>query len=303
MNKVSTYILQKSVLASALQLQSAFEQAEEQQASGLVATTYGGLGGESGQLLDLQSELVEAQSYADGATEAGDRTQAMYSAIGDMITEMNSLLTTLSSAVSGSASGQTTASLDQQGQQALSALAGAMNSQYGSDYLFGGTATDTQPVDLSSYAPASPYTSADTSYYQGDDAVASVRISAQRTVSYGVTADNSAFEEALRAAYMTSQASASDSSTLEQAYSLAKQAVTDLSTLQAGVSQSSSTLSDAESEETSYVTFLTNSVSDIKSVNTAEVAAEVSQYQTQLQSSYAAVAAVLKVSLASYLGA
>lgn len=302
MNNIATYILQHSVLASALQLQAAYDQAVEQESSGLVSQSYGGLGDNAQQLLDLQSEASQAQTYATEAQLAGNRAQASYSAIGSIITEMNSLATTLSSAVSGSSvSGESTASLDQTGQDALSTIAGQLNSQYGSDYLFGGSMTQTAPVDLSDYAPASPATTADTSYYQGNDAVASVRVSSQQTVSYGVTADNSAFEEALRAAYIVSQASADDSTTLQQAYTLAKQAVSDLSSLQQMVSQSASELSAAQTDQTSYVTFLTNTIGNLKDVDTAAVAAQVSAYQTQLQSSYSALASVLKVNLSAYL--
>lgn len=302
MNNIATYILQHSVLASALQVQTAYDQAIEQEFSGLVSQTYGGLGENSKQLLDLQSEASQAQTYATEAKLAGNRAQASYTAIGNIITELNSLVTTLSAAVSGSStSGLSTTSLDQTGQDALSTIAAQLNSQYGSDYLFGGSMTQTAPVDLSGYAPASPATTADTSYYQGNDSVASVRVSSQQTVSYGVTADNSAFEEALRAAYIVSGASANDSTTLEQAYTLAKQAVTDLSSLQQTVSESASELSSAQTGQTSYVTFLTNTIGNLKDVDTASVASQVSAYQTQLQSSYSALASILKVNLSAYL--
>lgn len=88
---------------------------------------------------------------------------------------------------------------------------------------------------------------------------------------------------------------------LKAALSVATSAVTDLADLQESVAAKSSELSDAHDQQTSYVTYLQTSLSNIKDVDTAQVAAQVSQYQTQLQASYLAVAQISKVNLAQYL--
>jgi flagellin-like hook-associated protein FlgL len=54
-------------------------------------------------------------------------------------------------------------------------------------------------------------------------------------------------------------------------------------------------------QQSTFVTYLTNALSDVKDVNTGQVAAQVSEYQTQLQASYLAVASVTKLSLAQFL--
>jgi flagellar hook-associated protein 3 FlgL len=94
---------------------------------------------------------------------------------------------------------------------------------------------------------------------------------------------------------------ASLQSTLKSALGVATSAVTDLANTQETVSAKSAELTTAEQQQTTYVTYLQNSLSSVKDVDTAQTAAKVSQYQTQLQASYLAVAQISKVSLTQYL--
>jgi flagellin-like hook-associated protein FlgL len=88
---------------------------------------------------------------------------------------------------------------------------------------------------------------------------------------------------------------------LSSAYDLVTSAISSLTTLQAQVSQSASSLSTAADRQDTFATLLSNSVSDVKNVNTAAVALKVSEYQTLLSASYDAVAKIAKLSLTSYL--
>lgn len=298
--RISTATLYNATLDAAMQAEVNYAQANIQESTGLVSTTYGGLGSQAGQLLNLENQLTQAQTYATVATQVSDKVQSMYSAIGDMITQMESLETTLSSAITDSSTDSTSSvSLNTVGTDVLDSLVGYLNTQYGSDYLFSGAKTDTAPVSLTGYAAS--VDTADTTYYQGDDATASVEVGTNQTVSYGVTADNTAFEQALRAAYAASTASISSTSTLQDIYSLVQSAVGSLSSLQSNVGESASVLESAAGRQTSDATFLTTSVSDIKNVDTASIAATVSEYQNQLTAAYDAVAKVAKLSLSSYL--
>jgi len=56
---------------------------------------------------------------------------------------------------------------------------------------------------------------AGTSYCQGDGEAASVRVSDSQIVSYGVTADNTAFEKALRAMSLVANNSPLSTDTLK----------------------------------------------------------------------------------------
>ncbi|MBV8651093.1 MAG: flagellin [Alphaproteobacteria bacterium] len=299
MDGVSTYGLDRMVLDAATRLQTAVAAKEVQEASGLVGQTYGALGSESGNLINLQNQVSQMQSLSSAASTASNRAQAMYTAVGDMITMLTSLRSSISSAISSSDN----STLASEAQGTLSDLANAMNTEQGGTYLFSGSRTDTAPVDVSDppYASSTDPTTASTSYYQGDDSKAAVQLSDEDSITYGVTADNPAFEEALRVANVVANVSSSDSTTLKEAYDLATTALTALADVQGQLSISSARLDEAQQEQTSSLSLLQTMVSNITSVDVAQVTAQVSTYQAQLEASYSAVAAVAKIHLANYL--
>lgn len=300
MLSVSTYGLFNSVLNGAKNVQRAEAQASIQQSTGLVGTSFADYGDKSRQLLTLQNESSQAQSFSDNTKVASSRSQATYSAVGNMITLLTSLKTAISSAMSGTAS----TTLNAVGSSTLEDLSNELNTQLNGRYLFAGSRTDQPAVDLTTYAttPASAAT-ADTSYYQGDSQQASVRVSDTSSITYGVTGDNSAIEEALRAAKLASQATTDpvDTAALSAAFNLAGTAITDLSNLQASISIGSGRLEDAQQSQTTYLSLLDDATSNIKNVDSAEALAKAQELQTQLQASYSALSIVMKVHLTDYL--
>lgn len=311
MERVSTYNLQQITLNSALNVQAQLANAQTQEASGLVSSNYGDLGGQqSYELLNLEKELNQAQSWSANATTVGARTQAMYSAIGSMTSVLTKLEASLSSAMSSTDNSSLTSTV----QSDLDNLVSAMNSQDGGRYLFSGSNTSTAPVNMSAYTYTGTYdpTVQNFSYYKGDDTDLSVQVDNSTTVTYGVRAGvtsgtaspsdpANSFELAIRACESVLQAGSISTSTLKQAYDLASQALTKMSNLQESVSAISNQLSAVSGTQTNYVTLLQSSIGSIKNIDTATVTTQISQYQTQLQASYLAVASINKINLASYL--
>jgi flagellar hook-associated protein 3 FlgL len=90
-------------------------------------------------------------------------------------------------------------------------------------------------------------------------------------------------------------------SSLQASLTIANKAVADLGNLQENISNTSNTLNSAQTTQTSFVTYLQNSLSGVKDVDTAQAAAQVQQFQTQLQASFLAVSTLTKLSLAQFL--
>ena len=297
---ISTYGLFNSVLGNAKNVQKAEAQASIQESTGLVGTSFEDYGSKSRQLLSLQNEATQAQSWSDNTATASNRTQATYSAIGNMITALTSLKTQIASAMSGS----TNTTLNSTGQATLQQLASELNTQLDGRYLLSGSQTDQPAVDLTTYqTTTASTTTADTSYYQGDQQLASVRVSDSSTITYGVTADSSGVEEALRSAKLAAQVTTNpvDTATLTATFDLIGKAITDLSNLQAGVSITSNSLQNAQESQTSYLSLLGDATSSIKNVDSAQALANVKQLDTQLQASYSALSIVMQVKLTDYL--
>src|SRR5262249_51040866 len=127
------------------------------------------------------------------------------------------------------------------------------------------------------------------------------RVAADETVSYGVTADNSAFEEVMRVLKFVANSSTLSSSDITDALDLASTALDDTAAVQAKLSSASSSIETASSRQTDYKSYAESLSSDLTSVDVAAITAQLSTYQTQLTASYSAMSKILNMNLASYL--
>jgi flagellar hook-associated protein 3 FlgL len=299
--RVATFGLSEQMITAALRTQSVMAEKQIQESSGETSSDFGGYGSSSQQIINLQVSVTRSQSYIDAATQADSKLQVMSStvtSIADVLTQFRSLLTSASNTASTDST-----SVTQSAKEMLGQMASLLNAQYDGGYLFAGSRTDQAPVDVSSppYTVATSPSSADTSYYQGDDQVASVRVSDSQTVSYGVTADNTAFEQALRAMNLVANNSPLSSATLTEALNLAGSAVDAIGVVRSNISNSASSVETASSYQTDYQSFAKDLGSSLTSVDVAAVTAQLSTYQAQLTASYAAISKVQSLDLASYL--
>lgn len=295
--RVATFSMSEQMLNAALRTQGKLASQQLQEATGLVSTDYGGLGAGSRQLLDLQVSITRSKSYSDAATSASGRATVMRSAlssISDLITQFRAQLTEASNNLESGGS-----TLQETARQLLGELSAQLNTQFEGRYVFAGSATEQKPVDTSALA-TSP-TDADTSYYQGNGDVASVRVSDERTIQYGITADNPAFEKAIRAFNIVANASTLDADTLDEATSLSLDALDGVLGEQGKLSVDSASMQRAISAQTEYQDFATSLGTDLNSVDVAALTAQMSAYQTQLEASYAAIAKISNLNLFNYL--
>ncbi len=182
MMRVATFALSDQMIAAALRSQSVMANDQLQEAAGVVSPDYGGLGQTSQQVINLQVSVSRSQSYIDAATDTDNKVQVMYSTLTQVTGVLDDLRTALTAA-SNSASVDS-ASIAASAQQGLQEMASLLNTQYEGKYVFGGARTETPPVDISSaaYPPATSPSSPNTSYYQGDDQLASTRVSDSEVV-------------------------------------------------------------------------------------------------------------------------
>lgn len=298
--RVATFALSGSMIDAALRTQAEIATRQIQTSSGKVSTDYGGLGAKSKQVIDLQVSVSRSSNYEDAATSADNRVQAMYSATGSVADLLSNFKAELTSASGASAD---TSSLTTIAQGDMEDLASLLNTQYGGRYLFAGSKTESAPVDLSGYSNTTSTTTADTSYYNGDDQIAAAKVSDSQTIKYGVTADNSAFEKTMRAFSMIANATSSpiDSATIASALDLVTSALDGVTGVQTQLSLHASQLERAVSTQQDYQSYASSLSSTLTDVDVAAVTAEVSTYQTQLEASYSALSKILSLKLSDYL--
>ncbi|WP_342361775.1 flagellin [Terrarubrum flagellatum] len=298
--RVATFALNDKMLSAALRTQAKTATLQLQEASGQISEDYGGLGSSAKTVLNLQASLARSKTYSAAADEANGRVEVMYDALSSMTDLLSNFRADLVAAQSGDAN-DSESTLIETAKGYLEDFASLMNTQYEGRYLFAGSATTSTPVDVSGYSPTDVST-ADGSYYRGDSAIASVQVSGERTISYGVTGDSSGFEQALRAlALVANAATTLDSDTLQSFSDLVASALDNVTATQSKLSLNSSALQDASSAQANFQDFASSQLSDKTEVDVAAVTVQLTSYETQLQASYSAIAKIQSLSILDYL--
>lgn len=298
--RIATFANTDQMVSSALRTQAVMANMQVQEASGLKSEYLAGYGADTQHVVNLQVSVTRAQSYIDAATLADSKAQVLYSAVGQISDVVSQLRTALSAATTGSSTEQ--ASAISTAQQLLQQMGGILNTQYDGQYVFSGAKTSTAAVDLSSFASGTgSLTGTDTSYYQGDSELASVRVSDGQSVTYGINADNSAFEEVMRVLKFVANSSSLSGSDITSALKLADSAVDDVATVQAKISNATSQIESAKSLQTDFKSYAESLNTDLTSVDVASITAQLSTYQAQLTASYTAISKIQSLTLASYL--
>ncbi len=117
-----------------------------------------------------------------------------------------------------------------------------------------------------------------------------MRVSDSQSVSYGVTADNPAFEQVMRLLkFVGNSTLRCRRATYSQALDLASSALDATSTVQAKLSTAAAQIETASASQSDYQYFAKTLSTDLTSVDVAAVTAQLSTYQAQLTASYSAI--------------
>ena len=302
--RVATFALSDQMIAGALRTETAMANLQVQEASGVQSQFLAGYGANSERVVNLQVSVTRAQSYIDAATFADSKAQVMFTALGGTGSGVSDIITRLRTALSAATTGSGTAmaSLISSAQQMLPEMQSLLNTQYNGEYVFGGARTATAPVDLSTFATgAGSLTATDSSYYQGDSEIASVRVAADQTVAYGITADNPAFEQVMRVLKFVANSTSLSSADITSALNLASSALDAVATVQAKLSNADAQIVSAKSLQTDYQGFAQTLGSNLAGVDVGELTAQLATYQSQLTASFSAIAKIESLNLASFL--
>lgn len=303
MSRVSTMGQYQMSITSMMRIESDFAAVQKQLSSEQKADSYSGLSSNTERVVSLENEVTRSNKLVEQGEIVQSRIESQYSAVDGMVDVLSNYQVDLSSAISGQ--NAETSALNENAQVGLESFTDLANLEVSGRYLFGGGVTDRPPVDIGNppYAPQTAPTTADTSYYQGDDAIASILTSKTRKIEYGVSANNSGFEKAIRALSIGANAAENpqDNNSLNEAYDLVNQAIDELLVIQSSLSASASSLSDVVDGEIEYQLYLDAMVSDIKDVDLAAVITQQEQIQAQLEASYSATAKISQLRLSDFL--
>jgi flagellar hook-associated protein 3 FlgL len=314
--RIGTFTNQQLILEATLRNQARYADTQLQVATGKKSQTFSGIAPDSSRLTNLKDQLATSQQYVTNIDTVTGRLNMMEFGLEQIDGTARDMRSLIRSNLNGDAAN--TVNLSALAQQYLSQITDIMNLQDGTRYLFSGSKTDTKPVDLSNgvyTAPTPPPfdPTTDTGYYQGDSTVSEVRTNDNTVVQYGVTADQPAFEQIIRAldtvAHMTfsSPITAAEKQVLNDAADTLTQAVDNnganktIGEIAGDVTLDLNQLDAQKTQHQNYINFVTQSIGDIENVDTATAITVLNSQQVQIQSSYEIIARLGNLSLTNFL--
>ncbi|TQV71285.1 flagellin [Denitrobaculum tricleocarpae] len=305
MFRVANYAQHQLTLSYTLSTQSDAARTQIQIASGKVAQQYSEIPRDANQLVSLERDIQMTEKFTQNIDQVIARLNIMESSIATMVTRATEVLGIMSQGLSGS-------NIDDLPLESFSATfleeaAALINTEHEGRHLFAGSLTDAPPVDLNdpAYTPAAGLPgvfTADFDYYNGDQTQLSVRADEAFETDYGITGDNPAFEEMLRAlAYMDYAGANLDTDVLEEAYTLMKSAVDGLADLRGQIGANSLVLEKTKEGHENFKTYAENIVSGLEDTDIAAATTQLSMDELTLQGSYLTLSRLSSLTLINFL--
>jgi flagellar hook-associated protein 3 FlgL len=308
MTRVGTLAENNQILQYLQQNKSTAEDLQLQITTGLKSTNFSGISSQAAQLVNLTDQQAKQQSYIDTINTVSTRLQVMGLSIGSIETLATQFVGNLP-ADAYNTEGET---IQQQAQQVLSQVAGYLNTQDGSNYVFSGNNTSVAPVDTNGLPNPGSLTASSSGappngYYQGDNGIAQATVDNNVTLTYGVDANDPAFEQFIRVLNFLAtsppfdQSNATDVANVNQATQILNQVVVQLQTLQGTNALQQGQLSNQIDSHKKALSLAKGSIADITKVDAATAITQLDTLQTQLQASYQIVGILQQLSLVNYL--
>jgi len=298
----------QQVIQNLNQLQTKATALGQQLTTGLKSQSFAGYGTQAAQIVNLNAAQSQQQGYIDAINAADSQLQTM-----NLVTStITTLVQNFSGALANGAFNPSGATVQAQAQQLLAEVGNYLNTQDGEGYVFSGSATSTQPFnaaglpnpgDLTTPVNGAP----PAGYYQGNDTAAQGQFDTNLTISYGVTADNPAFEQVVRVLNFLANAppldqnNPADVASVNQAEQILTSATTTLQQLTATIGMRQAQLNDLLQAHQNSLSLAKGSLGDLENADPTTVITQLNALQTQLEASYQSINVLQNLTLANYL--
>ena len=322
MTRVASLAQQQLIIAAALKTQRNVNDLQVQVASGKKSQSFSGIADNARRLVNLKSELRQAEQFIENITITEKRLDLMAFALDQLEDIARTARTDFAGAINGSAADKM--QLSSLAQTSLDQVVDLLNTKDDSRFLFAGGATDSKPVDLNNGTYTTPVVAGgspnpafqqatDAGYYEGDSVNHSIRADDGFEVTYGLRANETAFEKLIRTLDNVSNVTFTDPITANEKNFL-QDAMAELTELIEN-NGSDSTLSDLRSDigldrvlldrmkekHKDFLQFSQNTIAEIENVDTAQAVASLNFEQVQLEASFTTIARVQTLSLSNFL--
>jgi flagellar hook-associated protein 3 FlgL len=252
-------------------------------------------------IISLRDVATKTSSYLANLSTAKNTLTSAESAL-NQLTDLLSDAVSLATTARNESSADTRATLAPKAQALAESFYTLFNSQYNGQYLFSGSNAAQSPISSAASAQPFPGSPVPTTWYEGDDQLASVISGAGTTLQYGVLGDDPTFAnlkaglESLWYGLQNNNLTEIDSAT-----SALTSAKTGLSSLLGNVGGQLNTIDLLSTRQTSQQSIITNQLNDLDQVDVSTALTQFSQQQATLQASMLIITKVNSLSLLDYL--
>jgi len=327
-DRVATNAQAQYMLAQITKANQALDTTQQQVASGLVATTYAGIGTKTAALESARAAAARANAFATNTQQAvtqADLQNTQLTTLSSLAQQLQQAITTAVGNSDGSGLMETAQGIFDQAKQILN------STDANGNYIYAGEKTDQQPFTASSLSDlaqinmsTTPPTPVDVSgFFDNGNSKKSVLVGDSQSVQIGVLASdigtklmtalqNLALEDnpsgSLNGQLTSEQVAALSDGTTDPSgaaigspLSAASGAYTDLNTQTAANGEVYNRLQDAVTTQQSLATLYTGFVSNIQDVDMGQAVTQLNQNQVALQAALEVTAKLGQISLLNYL--
>ncbi len=291
------------VINLAIKNQSELEKVSTQIATSNQHQDFKGYAGDGSaeRLISFKETLSNVENYVTANTIIKARLDTMNQSvqkIQDIAANFAQLITLSRNAASGS-----DIPLAVQGEAALDSIAAQLNVKFDGRYLFSGSKTDTAAVsDLNLNTNLNSSNEPTDNYYQGDSSPPSIKVSDFQDVSYGVLANDPAFQKLIGAINLAMDGhAAGDDTKLAAAFDMVDDAINGLTAVRANIIASTTSVTDATEIHRSVDLTITENIKNISSTDIVEATTTMSNLQALVQATYIAYNRLSQLKLSNFI--
>jgi flagellar hook-associated protein 3 FlgL len=298
--RISTYALQQTTLRDSSKAQVTLADLQQQLSSGSKSPDFAGLGGnKSEQFLLLENKIAKTDVYMNNNTIIGTRIDSTDTILGQVIETATSLKNLISQRRNISSN---TAAFPAEITGAWQALVSQLNTSLEGRYIFGGTRTDTAPVDEKSFPTLKVDGVPDDGYYSGSQQDITIRADDNTEMTYNVRADDAGIQKIFAGLAMAMKGHDTNSDgDLSKAFDLVEDGLSGVIATQSIVNQNKVQLTDINTRHQSFKLYFQGVKEEIGNADLVSVSTEVAINQGILQASFQAFAKINSLKLSDFL--
>ena len=302
MTRVTNFAQHQRNLSHILDAQKRLNEGQLQISSGKRSQHYSGVARDARRIVNVEAGHIRTTQFIANNKLVDQRLQTMETNVSQVFELVTQYKTLIIKALNADNSSDLAMPL--QTQALMEEVTALLNMEQDGRFLFAGSRTDTRPVDQPGLPAIYTIPTADgdsSGYYVGDATSLTVQADENFTVSYGITAGDLGFEQAMRAMHMVVIGPPNDRATLNEALRVIDQAVNGVSDIRTKIGASRAALENVNSRLDDFLLFTEQTISDLENTDITKVITNMNSDQVAVEASFAVISRLADLTLTRFL--